>query len=301
MHDLIILGTGPAGLSASIYAARYKMNFLTIGKLFGGTITEAHMVENYPGIEGVTGMELGQKMLKHAKKLGSDITFESIQKIKKEKDHFVLYSAEKTYKAKRVILAMGAERTKLKIKGEEELLGKGVAYCATCDGPFYKGKTVAVIGGSNAAATAALYMSDIAEKVYLIYRGDELRAEPAWIDNLNQKKNVEIVYSTNVTEIMGTDKVESVVLDTDKTIHTDGVFIEIGSTPNKALVADLSLNTNSRGYIEVGAEMKTSVEGVWAAGDITAREFDLKQVVTATAEGAIAAYSAYLDTKKEKK
>lgn len=301
MYDLVIIGTGPAGLSASIYGARYKINAVTIGKLHGGTITEAHLVENYPGVGEISGMELGQKMLEQAESLGAKVIADSIQKIEKQDKIFVLYTRERKYETKRILLAMGAERNKLKTKGEEEFLGKGVAYCATCDGPFFKGKTVSVIGGGNAAVTAAIYMGDVAEKVYLIYRGPELKAEPAWIDQLNAKKNIEVIYNTNIEEISGENKVEHIKLDNGSELKLDGVFIEIGSTPAKALIAALDLKTDNKGYIEVDAEMKTSTEGVWAAGDITAGEFKLRQAVTATGEGALAVYSAYLDTKKEKK
>lgn len=299
MYDLIIVGTGPAGLSATIYSARYKMETITIGKLFGGTVTEAHLVENYPGVGEISGVELGQKMLEQAKSLGAEVIANSIQKIEKKDKFFVLHTQKGKYETRRVLLAMGSERNKLKTKGEEEFLGKGVAYCATCDGPFFKGKTVSVVGGGNAAVTAAIYMSDIAEKVYLVYRGPELKAEPAWIEQLNQKKNIEIIYSSNIEEISGGNKVEQIKLDNGKEIKLDGVFIEIGSTPSKALIADLNLKTDPRGYVVVDAEMKTSVKGVWAAGDITAGEFKFRQVVTAAAEGALAIYSTYLDTKKK--
>lgn len=298
MYDLIIVGTGPAGLSAAIYAARYKMNAMTIGKVYGGTITEAHMVENYPGVGEISGIDLGDKMLQQAKSLGAEVISGSVQKIEKQDKFFVLYSSDAKHETKRVLLAMGAERNKLQIKGEDEFLGKGVAYCATCDGPFFKGKTVSVVGGANAAVTSAIYLSDIAEKVYLIYRGSELKAEPAWIDQMNKKSNIEAVYSANIKEITGSTKVENIKLDNGKELKVDGVFIEIGSTPGKALVNDLGLKTDKRGYIEVDAEKKTSVEGVWAAGDITSGDFKFRQVVTATGEGALASYSAYLDTKK---
>ncbi len=298
MYDLIILGTGPAGLSAAVYAARYKMNFLVIGAISGGTITQAHQVENYPGIEGVTGIELGKRMEDHAKKLGSEIVADSIKKIEKKEGHFILHGS-KEYEAKRILLAMGADRTKLNIKGEDEFLGKGVSYCATCDGPFFKDKTVCVVGGGNAAVTSALYMAELCKKVYLIYRGEELKAEPAWVEKLKAQKNIESVYSANITEIQGENRVEKVVLDTGRIIGLDGVFIEIGSTPNKALIADLNLHTDNRGYVTVDSELKTGSKGIWAAGDITQNGFKLRQVITAAAEGAIAIYSIYLDTKKQ--
>ncbi len=297
MYDLIILGTGPAGLSAAVYAARYKMNFLVIGAVSGGTVTQAHQIENYPGIEGVTGIELGSKIEKHAKKLGAEITVDNIKKIEKKDGHFILHGNKK-YEAKRILLTIGAERAKLKIKGEEEFLGKGVSYCATCDGPFFKDKVVCVVGGGNAAVTSALYMAELSKKVYLIYRGEELKAEPAWIEQLKSQKNAEIIYNANVTEIQGDKKVEKVLLDTGKTVELDGIFIEIGSTPNRALVSGLSLETDKLGYITVDAEMKTAEKGVWAAGDIAHNGFKLRQAITAAAEGAIAVYSIYLDTKK---
>ncbi len=297
MYDLIILGTGPAGLAAAVYAARYKMNFLVIGALSGGTVTQAHMVENYPGIEGVTGIELGKRMADHAKKLGSDIAADLIKKIEKKDGYFVLHGS-KEYETKRILLAIGAERAKLKIKGEDELLGKGVSYCATCDGPFFNHKTVCVVGGGNAAVTSALYMAELAEKVYLIYRGTELKAEPAWIENLESQKNIETIYNANINEIQGKNNVEGTVLDTNRKIETDGVFIEIGSTPNKALIAGLGLKTDNRGYITVDSELKTGAKGIWAAGDIAQNGFKLRQAITAAAEGAIAVYSIYLDTKK---
>ncbi len=297
MYDLIILGTGPAGLAAAVYAARYKMNFLVIGALSGGTVTQAHMVENYPGIEGVTGIELGKRMADHAEKLGSGITADLIKKIEKKDGYFVLHGS-KEYETKRILLAIGAERTKLKIKGEDEFLGKGVSYCATCDGPFFKNKTVCVVGGGNAAVTSALYMAELAEKVYLIYRGTELKAEPAWIESLESQKNIETIYNANITEIQGENKVEKVFLDNNREIEADGVFIEIGSTPNKALIAGLGLTTDDRGYITVDSELKTGAKGIWAAGDIAQNGFKLRQAITAAAEGAIAVYSIYLDTKK---
>ncbi|RJO59973.1 hypothetical protein C4544_06405 [candidate division WS5 bacterium] len=298
MYDLIIIGTGPAGLSASIYAARYKINSITIGKLHGGTVTEAHLVENYPGVGEVTGIELGQKMIDQAKRLGAEIVDGSVQKIVKNNGNFTVHTSENKYKTKRILLAMGAERRKLEIKGEDEFIGKGVAYCSTCDGPFFRNKTVVVVGGGNAAVTSAIYMGDIAEKVYLIYRGDELKAEPAWIEKLNVNKKIETIYNANIEEITGNGRVEKVKLDTGKPLEADGVFVEIGSTPNKALITDLGLETDEKGYIKVDSQKKTSAQGVWAAGDITAGNFKFRQVVTAVGEGALAVYSVYLDTKK---
>lgn len=300
-HELIILGSGPAGLSASIYAARYNMDFLNIGQVGGGTITESHLVENYPGFESITGLDLGQKMTDHAKKLGARLITEKIQQVSKTSGHFTVHTVGSSYKAKRILLAMGAERNKLRIPGEEEFIGKGVAYCATCDGFFYKKKRVAVIGGGDAAVTSALYLADIASEVYLIYRGDQLKAEPGWLEKLKKVKSIKIIYETNVEEIKGTSKVESIKLDnTDKEILLDGVFIEIGSTPNKALLASLDIKCDEKGYVFVDHQMKTNTKGVWSAGDITHSPFKLRQIVTAVSEGAVASYSIYLDIKEEK-
>ena len=288
LYDIAIIGTGPAGLSASIYSSRYKLKNIVFGKTPGGTITEGHKICNYPGYEEITGMELGMKMYNHAKKEGGEIVNESIVDIKKDGDIFKL--------------ATGTDRNKLAIPGEDKYLGKGVSYCATCDAMFYRDKIVGVIGGSSAATMAAVMLSDIAEKVYIIYRGTELRGEPTWASQAKEKENVEIIYETVLTELYGNGKLEGVKLSKpyngSESLKLDGIFVEIGSEPNITLPLEMGVKIDDHNYIVVDQEQKTSLEGIWAAGDCTTNSNYLKQVITAASEGAVAANSIYMYLKQ---
>jgi thioredoxin reductase (NADPH) len=304
LYDIAIIGTGPAGLSASIYSSRYKLKNIVFGKTPGGTITEGHKICNYPGYEEITGMELGMKMYNHAKKEGGEIVNESIVDIKKDGDIFKLTSdSDKEYKTKTVLLATGTDRNKLAIPGEDKYLGKGVSYCATCDAMFYRGKTVGVIGGSSAATMAAVMLSDIAKKVYIIYRGTELRGEPTWASQAKEKENVEIIYETVLTELYGNGKLEGVKLSKpyngSESLKLDGIFVEIGSEPNIVLPLKMGVKVDDHSYIIVDGEQKTNMEGIWAAGDCTTNSNHLKQVVTAASEGAVAANSIYMYLKEK--
>ncbi len=298
MYDIAIIGTGPAGLSASIYASRYRLKNIVFGKMIGGTISEAHKVCNYPGIPGVTGLELGQKMLNHAKEEGGEIVFESIVDLKKEGKEFkIVTDSGKEYRAKTVILATGTKRNKLSIPNEDKYLGRGVSYCATCDAMFYKDKVVGVVGGSNAATMAATMLADVAKEVYIIYRGKELRGEPAWIEDVNKRDNVIVLLETLVIGMEGTDRLEKVKLSKEynnsNELLLDGLFIEIGSEPNATLPLQLGLDLDEKQYIKVDGKQSTSIEGIWAAGDCTTNSNMFQQVVTAVGEGAIAANSIY--------
>lgn len=298
MYDIAIIGTGPAGLSASIYASRYRLKNIVFGKMIGGTISEAHKVCNYPGIPGVTGLELGQKMLNHAKEEGGEIVFESIADLKKEGKEFkIVTDSGKEYRAKTVILATGTKRNKLSIPNEDKYLGRGVSYCATCDAMFYKDKVVGVVGGSNAATMAATMLADVAKEVYIIYRGKELRGEPAWIEDVNKRDNVIVLLETLVIGMEGTDRLEKVRLSKEynnsNELLLDGLFIEIGSEPNATLPLQLGLDLDEKQYIKVDGKQSTSIEGIWAAGDCTTNSNMFQQVVTAVGEGAIAANSIY--------
>ena len=296
MHDLIIIGGGPAGLAAAIYGARYMLNTILICKDHGGAIAEAHLVENYPGFESISGLDLAGNFRKQAKKLGVEIKEEEAEGIKKEKEGFLVNNK---YKGKKVILAVGTWRRKLHIPGEKEYIGKGVSYCATCDAPFYKGKVVGVVGGSNSAARAAQLLAEYAKKVYIIYRREKLRAEPKLCAQIEKNKKIEIISNTNVTEIKGEKFVNSVVFDSGEVFMLDGLFVEIGSVPAVALPKELGVKLDEKDYVVVDEAMRTNVEGVYAAGDITTGSNQWRQVVTACAEGGIAASSAYLDLKKE--
>jgi thioredoxin reductase (NADPH) len=296
IYPLIIIGAGPAGLAASIYASRFGIKHAVLGSLLGGLISETHLIDNYPGIEEASGFEFSQKLGHHAQKYGVEIMPAKVENIKKVNGEFELeIEGGDNFRSQTILLATGTKRRKLNIPGEEEFRGKGVSYCATCDGFFYKNKTVAVIGGSDSAAGAAVYLSGICEKVFLIYRKEKLRAEKYWIDLIEKNPKIEVIYSTNVSEIIGAEKLQKVKLDksynSSTFINLDGLFIEAGSEPNLDFAEDLSLETDEGGYVKIKADAATSVAGVWAAGDITDGSDKFRQVITACAEGAIAARS----------
>jgi thioredoxin reductase (NADPH) len=298
MYDVIIVGSGPAGYSAGIYSCRYQLKSIIFGKMMGGTISEAHKICNYPGFPEISGMDLSSKMYEHATKTGCEMKFESITNIEKIDNHFkVTTDLDKEYESKAVILATGTERTKLTIPDEDKYLGKGLSYCATCDANFYKDKIVGVIGGSSAATMAAMMLSDIASKVYIIYRGKELRGDPAWMKQALNKENIEVIYQTVVVGLEGSERLEALKLNKEyngtNILGVDGVFVEIGSEPNKNLVQKLGLETDKKGYIEVDEAQRTSIEGIWAAGDCTTASNGFRQVVTAVGEGGVAANSIY--------
>lgn len=298
IYDVAIVGSGPAGLSASIYASRYKLKNVVFGKLPGGTISEAHMVCNYPALENISGMELGQKMLKQAQNLGTQYLPCSVVDIKKENGIFRIFTdSNKEYLSRTVIFATGTDRNKLSIPKEDKFLGKGLSYCATCDSMFYREKIVAVIGGSSAATMAATMLSDVAKKVYIIYRGPELRGDPTWAGHALSKNNIEVIYQTVVVDLEGENRLEKVKLskpyNNSEFLEVDGVFVEIGSEPNITLPLKLRIDVDEQNYIKVDKEQKTSMEGIWAAGDCTTNSNYFKQVVTAVGEGAVAANSVY--------
>ncbi len=306
LYDLIIIGAGPAGLTASIYASRYKINNLVLGPETGGTISKAHLVENYPGFTSITGFELGQRMGAQVKSLGAEIAPESVTKISKTSQGYELFTNnEKIYYAKTVLVASGTERKKLSITGEDAYLGKGVSYCTNCDAPFFRNKTAIVVGGGDSAITGALHLEDFAKTTYLIYRGkkEALKAEPVWIDKLLNSK-VTCIYETNILEVLGDEqKVNKVKLDKQyngqEFIETDGLFIEIGAVPVSKLMVPLGVEVDNTGFIKVNEFMETNVSGLYAAGDITTSGTLLQQVVIASAQGAMAAASIFKKLKKE--
>jgi len=300
MYDLVIIGAGPAGMSAAVYAARYKMKVAMIGMFPGGYVNEAHLVENWLGDISISGGELSARFLKHVKSLDIDINTHGVKGVIKTKEGFDIVTDKDNLKAKRIIIALGTERNKLGIKGEDEFLGKGVSYCTTCDAFFFRNKTVAVIGGSDSACTGSLMLSDIAEKVYLVYRQGELRAEPAWVEEVKKNKNIELILNANPIEVVGDTKVTGLKLDNGDTLSLDGVFVEIGTTPGAAIIGQLGLATDEKGYVVVNDNQKTNVDGVWAAGDITTKNGKLKQIIVAASEGAVATYSVFLAKKSEK-
>lgn len=299
IYDIIIIGGGPAGLSAAIYASRALKKTLIIEKsVFGGQITQASKVENYPGFEEVSGMDLGEKMADQAKKLGVENIYGEVTQIKKNEETFTITVGQKEYLSKVVIYATGASPRKLHVDNEAKLLGSGISYCATCDGAFFKEKTVCVIGGGNTAIDDALYLANLCKKVYVIHRRDSFRGEPVKVSLLKEKENVEFILNATVKSVDGENFVESITLlenMQERKIKVDGVFVAIGHVPNTQLLEDF-VPLTPNGYIITNYDLETSVTGFYAAGDV--REKKVRQLTTATNDGTIAAIMAceYLNT-----
>ncbi len=295
-YDLIVLGGGPTAIGCAIYAARFALNVLIVGKTFGGLIATTHLVENYPGITSTSGQGLMDMFKEHMNSLSIPYISDEIRSIEKADDHFVLHSFFQKFKAYTVCIATGSERKKLGIPGEEEFAGRGVSYCATCDGPFYKDKVVIVVGGSDSAAKEALFLSQNVKKVYIVYRGEEIRAEPINKKRVYENEKIEIIYKTNIVEIKGDTSVKSVIFDNGKEFDIDGVFIEVGSIPNSDLAKRISVKTDEKDEIVINRKSETNIPGIFAAGDVADAPF--KQAITGVAEGVIAAYSAFDYVKK---
>ncbi|MBU5678589.1 MAG: FAD-dependent oxidoreductase [Candidatus Aenigmatarchaeota archaeon] len=296
-YDLLILGSGVAGLSAGIYAARYKLKTLIIGKDMG-MAAEAPEIENYPGIYGVSGVQLVKKITEHAREMGAEIIYDEIENIEKIEGGFKVKTSTNEFFGKAIIYALGGMKRKLGLENENNFIGKGISYCATCDSRFFKDKIVAVLGGANSAATTSLLLSKYAKKVYLIHRRESLRADPTLIEKLKEAKNIEIIFNHVVKELKGDKRLEAVILENVATgekreIKLDGIFVEFGYVPNSFLAEKIGVEICEDGRIKVNEDMSTNIEGFFAAGDITSGSNRLDQIITAAAEGAIAANSAY--------
>ncbi|ADU97435.1 thioredoxin reductase [Thermovibrio ammonificans HB-1] len=305
IYDVLIAGAGPAGLAAGIYAGRSQLNTLILDQMMpGGQLLITEQIENYPGFyEGITGFELSEKMRQHAEKFGAKIQSGApVTSVDFDGELFTVKSDAGEFKGKTLIWAAGSTPRKLGVPGEVEFLGRGVSYCAVCDGAFFKDRTVAVVGGGDSALEEALYLTKFANKVYLIHRRDKFRAVKIIQDRVAKNDKIEPIMNKVVVSINGKDFVESLTLrDTvtgqESELPVDGVFIFIGNEPNVAPVAHL-VETTEQGFIITDEEMKTKTPGLFAAGDV--RHKPLKQVVTATADGAVAAMSAtkYLEEKE---
>lgn len=301
--ELIIIGGGPAGLSAGIYARRAAIDTLLIEEaLPGGLITTTDLVENYPGFpEGITGTALGKRLEDQARKYGLDIVFGKVIKVEAKNSVKMVHTEEHSYSGKAVIIASGSEPKKLGVPGEETFIGRGISYCATCDGPFYRDKSVAVIGGGNAALEEAIFLTKFAKLVTVIHRRKELRADKVLQEKAASNPKIFFKLNTVVEEIKGDDKVASLKL-TDvssgkiSSIKVDGVFINAGYKPNTDFVREL-VKLDENGHIITDEKLKTNIDGIFAAGDV--RKKPLRQVVTSVADGAIAAASTreYLESK----
>ena len=295
--DLCIIGSGPAGLTAAVYGARYKIDQVLVGNLDGGLMTTSHKICNYPGETEISGIELALKMEQQVKSLEVDkITSNVVDIIKNANIFKVKLSNGEEIETKNIILATGTVHRHLGLDNEKSLLGKGISYCATCDAMFYKDKTVAVIGGSDSANTASLYLANVAKKVYQIYRKDALRGETAWIDQIKKNDKIEVIYKAEVKKINGEEKLQSINIEengVEKKLEIDGMFVEIGSQPDRTLIDKLKLEVNDGSYIVTKQDQSTSVEGVYAAGDITTNSDNFRQIITACSEGSIAVKSVF--------
>lgn len=293
MYDIIIIGAGPAGLTAALYGLRAGKSVLVLeGKAYGGQIINAEKVQNYPGIAEISGRELSQNMLSQVRNFGGEVKIEKVLELA-DKDGVKVVSTDmdETYQAKAVIIATGAENRKLGLPREEEMTGRGVSYCATCDGNFYQGKNVAVIGGGNTALMDAIYLSDLAKKVYLVHRRDEFRAEQIYVDEAREKENIEFVTSAVPKAIIGENKVEGLEVEykngqEDRTLDVDGIFIAVGHQPQNEVFKNV-IQLDEAGYIKTEDGVHTSMDKVYVAGDARAKE--LKQLTTAVGDGANAA------------
>lgn len=293
IYDTLILGGGPGGYAAAIYAARYNLRCLVIAKEPGGVMNEAYKVENYPGFKSLPGIELMDKIREHVESLGVEVKGDEIIKVDKTKNGFKVKTNKEEYESKTIIISLGAEHRKLNVPGEKELSKRGVSYCYTCDGAFYRNKKVVVVGGGDAAAQAVLLLASYGNDVNLLYRS-VIRAEPSYQEQFKKLKNVKLVKG-EIKEIKGKNKVESIVLKNGEEIKVDGVFVEAGSDPNLSLFKNFNLELEN-GHIKTDRYMRTNVEGVFACGDITNIVF--KQAITAAGDGSIAAWSVYKYLKK---
>lgn len=301
LYDVIVVGGGPAGMSAALYARRYDLKVLVLYETLGGHCAEAHNVENYPGFLSITGLELAHKFRQHAEKFKAEIKQEKVDRVEKADRGYHVITGSGMFSGKTVLIATGTQTKRLEIKGEKEFVGRGVSFCATCDAPFFKKKTVAVVGGGDSALSAALMLSDIAKKVYLVHRRNEFRAEPILVKNVKKCKNIECVLESAMEEIKGEKCVKGMVVkkvsdakgDTKKEISLDGVFIEIGAAPASVMMQNLGVKFDATGFVIVDAAQATNIRGVYAAGDITTGSNKFMQIVTAAAEGAVAASSIY--------
>ncbi len=306
IYDVIIVGAGPAGMTAAVYTSRASLSTLMLERgVPGGQMANTEEVENYPGFDHILGPDLSNKMFDHAKKFGAEYAYGDIKEIVDGEEYKTVKTGSKEFKARAVIITTGAEYKKIGVPGEKELGGRGVSYCAVCDGAFFKGKDLVVVGGGDSAVEEGVYLTRFANKVTIVHRRDELRAQKILQQRAFDNEKVDFIWNHTVKEINDKDgKVGSVTLVStengeESNFEADGVFIYIGMLPLTKPFANLGI-TNSEGYIETNEQMETKVPGIFAAGDV--REKQLRQIVTATGDGSIAAQTAqhYIEELKEK-
>lgn len=288
MYDIIIIGAGPSGMSAALYALRANKKVLLLEKeCFGGQIINASNIENYPALSNVSGYDFATNLYNQIKSLGVILKYEEVLEVTDKKE---VITRKDTYKGKNIIIATGLKKRKLNLENEDKLLGSGISYCATCDGNFYKNKNVAVVGGGNAALEDALYLSNIASKVYLIHRRDNFRGEKKLISEVKEKNNIELILNSNITKIIGEDNLNSIEITDNRNnisrLEIDGLFIAIGNIPDNNRFKNI-IELDENGYIIANTNLKTKTDNIYVAGDTRVKT--LRQLVTATADGAIAA------------
>ena len=306
IYDTIVVGTGVVGYATAMYGVRMGLKTLIVGEIPGGMLVNTDAVENYPGFISISGPELVKRLENHAKDYDIDILNEKVGSVEKDSKGFKIKTKNKTFSGKTIVFATGTKWRNLDIPGEKEFKNKGVSRCALCDGPFFKNKIVAVIGGADSAVKEAIMLTQHAKKVYIIYRGEKVRPEPINMVCAEEKIKVgklEIINNTNLTEIKGDKFVTHVILDKpykgSKEFKVDGVFIEIGHIPNSELAKQIGVALNEKGQIIINRKSETNVAGVYAAGDVT--DTDFKQAITGVGEGVQAAYHAYEYLSKNKK
>ncbi len=289
MYDVVIIGSGPAGITAGIYAKRAGLKAVVIEKasMGGGQVLNTYEVDNYPGLQGINGFDLGMKFTEHASKLGVETIEADVTKLEVAEQVKRIYTERDMIETKTIIIASGAAHRKLMVPGEEELAGMGVSYCATCDGAFFKNRSVAVVGGGDVALEDAIFLARGCEKVYLIHRRDEFRAVKVLRDTVKETPNIEVIWDSIVTSIQGEDQVSSVTIqnvytNAETVQAVDGVFIAVGNIPNTDYITEIKKDRS--GYLVAGEDCATDVAGVYAAGDV--RTKSLRQIVTAVADGA---------------
>ena len=287
MYDIIIIGAGPSGMSAALYALRANKKVLLLEKeCFGGQIINASNIENYPALPNVSGYDFATNLYNQIKSLGVILKYEEVLEVTDKKE---VITRKDTYKGKNIIIATGLKKRKLNLENEDKLLGRGISYCATCDGNFYKNKNVAVVGGGNTALEDALYLSNIASKVYLIHRRDNFRGEKKLISEVKEKNNIELILNSNITKIIGEDNLNSIEITDNRNniskLEIDGLFIAIGNIPDNNRFKNI-IDLDENGYIIANANLKTKTDNIYVAGDTRVKT--LRQLVTATSDGAIA-------------
>ena len=303
MYDIIIIGAGPAGLTAAIYAKRASKKVLVLeAKSYGGSIINTLDIENYPVEAHISGFDFATKLYNQAKELNAEIKFEKVIEIKNNGKEKEVITSKNTYTSKVIIIATGSENRKLNLPGEASLIGKGISYCATCDGAFYKNKKVAVVGGGNTALEDTLYLSNVADTVYLIHRKNEFRADDVTLSRLKEKNNIKVIYNSTIAKLNADNFLKSIEVTNEegtiKIINIDGLFIAIGRIPQNETFKNI-IKLDSSGYVESNEDCHTNIEGIYVAGDN--RKKSLRQLVTATSDGAIAASEAikYINNKEK--